>query len=304
MNGLLGSELMRARSRRIARVVVIGVLVGIGVSAIILAVQSHRPTPQQLASLQAEYHQQLRACLAGQYVPRDQLPPGETLEGVCAGAIRPENFRTTGNEFALSNALNVLQGTAFLVIIGGWVLGASFAGADWSEGTFATLLAWEPRRLRVLFGRGLVTAVLVFVLAVVLQVIFVGALALVASTRGSAATGTGFFRELSGIGVRVAAAASLGSLLGLSIAMLARSTAASVGAGFAYLGVVEGLLRALRPGWQPWLLGDNLAVWVSGHDNGITLHELSLGHAGATLAVYGIALLAIAAWSFVIRDVS
>ena len=186
MSGLFSSELLRARSRRIVRVVAIGALVGIGASATIVAVQSH-----------------------------------------------------AGNYFALSNSASILQGTAFLVIIGGWVLGASLVGAEWSEGTFATLLTWEPRRLRVLFVRAVVVAAVVFVLAVVLQAVLVGVLALVATTRGDTTTGSGFLRELVGIGVRVAGAASLGGVLGLSIAMLTRSTAASVGAGFAYLGIVE-----------------------------------------------------------------
>jgi hypothetical protein len=49
-------------------------------------------------------------------------------------------------------------------------------------------------------------------------------------------------------------------MLGLAIANLGRNTTAALAVICGWLLVVEGLVRALRPEWTPYLLSENLAV--------------------------------------------
>jgi len=154
-----------------------------------------------------------------------------------------------------------------------------------------------------------VAVIVVVVLAMLLQVVLSIVLWLVAATRGSTVeTGGDWPRQVAGTILRVGGAASVASLIGLSIAMLGRNTAAALGLGFAYLGVLEGLIRGLRPAWQPWLLGDNVAVFVSGHVTqlGLPPHVVvrTVAAAAAVAFGYAAALLVLAGVGFRVRDVN
>jgi ABC-type transport system involved in multi-copper enzyme maturation permease subunit len=199
----------------------------------------------------------------------------------------------------------VLQGSGILAVIGGLLLGASFVGAEWHAGTMTTVLTWEPRRLRVLAAKTAVTAIGVFVVIAALVAVFALGLTLVASTRGvTAGLGEGFVRSVVGTTLRVAACSAAGALVGIAIAMVARNTAAAVGAGFAYLAIIEGLIRGLRPGWQHYLLADNIAVVVTGDGSGIMQVPVTTARAVSTIAVWVAVLMAAAAVSFRTRDVT
>jgi hypothetical protein len=61
-------------------------------------------------------------------------------------------------------------------------------------------------------------------------------------------------------------AASISAVIGAAVAAVGRHTAAALGLVFVWTAVIEGLIRGFRPHWTPWLLGDNLAsflTWVS-----------------------------------------
>jgi ABC-type transport system involved in multi-copper enzyme maturation permease subunit len=300
VTGLLGAELRRFVSRDIVRMFTVAVLIAIAIGAVITAVNS------KVEEAGGQYRAELELCLSGQYIPADELPRRfETLEEFCADAVRPEFFGDGDRRFQLRSLPDVLQNSAFLVVIGGLLLGASFVGAEWHAGTMTTLLTWEPRRLRVLAAKAIVTAVCVFVLMVALLAVFSAVLALVAATRGiTSGLGDHFLRSLAGTGLRIAACAAAGSLVGLGIAMVARSTAAAIGIGFAYLGIVEGLIRGLRPGWQHYLLADNIAVVITGGDQGIMRTPVTLTRAAVTVAVWAAVLVSAAALSFRARDVA
>jgi ABC-type transport system involved in multi-copper enzyme maturation permease subunit len=300
VTALLRAELRRFVSRDVVRMFAVAVLIAIAIGAVITAVNSRvRPVGEP-------YRVELERCLAGGYVPEEDLPPRfATLEEFCADAVRPEYFGTGDDRFRLQSLPDVLQNSAFLVVIGGLLLGASFVGAEWHAGTMTTLLTWEPRRLRVLAAKAAVAAVSVFVLMSVLLAVLAGALALVAATRGvTSGVGDDLWRSVAGTALRISACAAGGSLVGFGIAMLARSTAAAIGIGFAYLGIVEGLIRGLRPGWQHFLLGDNIAVVITGGDQGIMQTPVTFTRAAVTVAVWAGVLLTAAAASFRTRDVT
>jgi ABC-type transport system involved in multi-copper enzyme maturation permease subunit len=300
VTGLLRAELRRFTSRDVVRMFTVAVLIAIAVGGVILAVNS------KVKEAGDQYRAELELCLSGQYIPADELPRRfDTLEEFCAATVRPEYFGNGDNRFQLRSLPEVLQHSAFLVVIGGLLLGASFVGAEWHAGTMTTLLTWEPRRLRVLVTKAAVAAVCVFVLMVLLLAVLAGVLTLVAVTRGvTSGVGDHLWRSVGGTTLRIAACAAAGSLVGFAIAMIARNTAAAVGIGFAYLGIVEGLIRGLRPGWQHFLLGENIAVVITGGDQGIMRVPVTLTRAAVTVAVWAAVLVAVAAVSFRARDVA
>ena len=298
---LLRAELRRFVSRDVMRMFAVAVLVAIAIGSTIAAVNSKIKAPDE-----ATYRSELQHCLDGGYIPPNELPRKyDSMEQYCRDNVRPEYFGGGDQRFELSGLPDILQGAGILVVIGGLLLGASFAGAEWHAGTMTTLLTWEPRRVRVLAAKAIVTAAAVFVLMVLLLAVFAGALTLVASTRGiTDHLGDHFVRSVAGTVLRVAACSSAGALVGLAIAMLARNTAAAVGIGFAYLAVIEGLIRGLRPGWQHYLLADNIAVVVTGGDAGIMREPVTFAHAAVTVVIWAAALMVAAAAAFRVRDVN
>ena len=175
---LFRSEFLRARSRRLVPMVIIGGLARRSWSSMgIAAFNSHAPTPATLDQAQAQLRPAVPAVPERQ-VPRaatDQLPPGyASLEAYCSENV-PVRTSTTP-ACRLRDLPEILQGIATFVILLGALLGASLGGADWTSNTMTTLLTWEPRRIRVLLTRALVVVLVVFVVSLVLQAMFVGAL--------------------------------------------------------------------------------------------------------------------------------
>jgi len=222
---------------------------------------------------------------------------------VVTGILVAVNSRP-GSELRLADLPTILEGTSFLFVIGGWLIGASFVGAEWQAGTVTTLLTWEPRRLRVLIAKSIACAVGLVVMVAVLDAVFALVLTLVAQTRGTTAgLADGFLGDVVALILRIAGVSAVGGLLGLAIAMVARNTGAAIGIGFVYLAVVESLMRGLRPGWAPWLLGDNANAFVLGGDPSSLMTGRSVGEAALVLGLYVAGLLVVAAASFRARDV-
>ena len=210
MSDLIRSELLRIWSRRMVRVLAVVAVIGATAGVTIGAIQSH---PPDLATAQRNYEDDQQHCLAGDFVPEDQLPPGETLEGFCADNVRLENY--VNDSLRLAELSGILKGTAFILIVLGLVIGASSVGADWQVGTMAALLTWEPRRVRIFLVRAAVVLGSVFVLAVALQCVLALEFAAAAALRGTTVgTGGPWFREVAGTVVRIGVASAFGASLG------------------------------------------------------------------------------------------
>jgi ABC-type transport system involved in multi-copper enzyme maturation permease subunit len=227
---------------------------------------------------------------------------------IAAAKSHPPSGAFPGSQhtFELAHLPDVLRGTAFLMIVIGLVIGASSTGADWQTGSMTTLLTWEPRRARVLVVRTVSVVTAVVVLIVTLSLVLSGLLWLVATTRGST-TGTGgpFLQHVAGLILRVAIMSALGSILGLSISMIGRGTAASLGAIFVYLAVLETLFRSLIPTLTPYLFATNTVVFVDGHAGSpATATVITMTRATITVLAYGVALLVVAWAFFRSRDVN
>lgn len=206
--------------------------------------------------------------------------------------------------FPLTMLPDVLKGTSIPLILAGWLLGASFIGAEWRAGTITTLLTWEPRRARVIVAKVLACAVSVFALGIALQAVLGGVLGLDAVFRGTTeGVDTSWLRETGGVAVRAATLASVASVIGFAVASIGRNTAAALGAGFAYVAVIENLVRGLRPEWQRWLFTDNAAVIITGGNVGFSFQRTML-QAFVLLAVYAAALFTVSVVMFRTRDVN
>jgi peptidoglycan/LPS O-acetylase OafA/YrhL len=71
---LFRSEFLRARSRRILPMMLVGGVLLIVVAMVIAGANSHKPTAAEIASAQAFSDKQFNQCMRGQY--GGQLPPG------------------------------------------------------------------------------------------------------------------------------------------------------------------------------------------------------------------------------------
>jgi ABC-2 type transport system permease protein len=307
MIGLVRSELLRIRSRRLVWILAILALaitfIGVGIGA----ARSHNPTASEVAQADREFSRSLHACLKGKFVNEARLPSGEALETWCARTVNRTDFHVSGGGTVLevSGLADMLKATSFLLIVLGVVIGASSVGADWQSGTMATLLVWEPRRLRVLLVRVAIVMAAVFVLAVLLQVALSLALLAGSALRGDASTPSGFLREVAQVVLRIAAAAAVASSIGVAISSIGRSTAASLGVIFVYLALVESLLRGLVPRLAPWLLSVNVLAVVDGRTQFLDRDRVvTLVHGVTTVGVYAAGLVIIALVFFRIRDVN
>lgn len=199
----------------------------------------------------------------------------------------------------------VIVAPIVFLAIGGLLAGASTVGAEWRAGTMATLLTWEPRRVRVALAKLTAAVVLAFAISLALLVFFTIVLALVASTRGSTEGVDGaWLRSFVGVLLRGSSLVAFTAGAGASIAMLGRNTAAALGAGFAYLLVGENLLRAWKPWTGRWLFGENATIFLTWDQlDGVGFSRGPLT-ATTTLAAYLAVLAAAAVASLRARDVA
>jgi ABC-2 type transport system permease protein len=314
---LFRSEFLRARSRRLVPMVIVGGLLAVVVSLGLAAVYSHAPSQAALDKAQTEFDQQFQRCMNGKYLgPGQDVPPGfDTPEEFCRANAGPYNL----DGMQLRDLPEVLQGISTFVILLGALLGASLGGADWTNNTITTLLTWEPRRIKVLLTRALVVVLFAFAITIALQAVFAAVFWLGAATRGTTAfTPSGVWNDVGQTLLRTSVVATAFALIALSIAMIGRSTVASLGALVGYLILFEAVIAGFRPSIQAWLVvragivvvsqtpildyGSGISYSSSGYSDPIVL--MSVARANVVVGVYVVALLALALVVFRRRDVS
>lgn len=202
--------------------------------------------------------------------------------------VRAIFLLASDSPFQYTDLTDWLEGSGGFAIVIAWVIGASFIGAEWQKGTITTLLTWEPRRARVIAAKVVACALVVAGISLALQA-FLALVLLPAGLDGTMeGTDSEWFREAVGIWLRAGAGAAIFGALACAIAEVGRSTAAALGAGFAYFSIAEAFIRAWRPRWVPWLLGDNIVVFITGagEDAAVELAGHSTLEAGVILLVY------------------
>jgi ABC-2 type transport system permease protein len=302
MIALFAVEWRRVLARRLVRVSAALAVVAVLAAGAIAFLVSRDTDAASLAQAQAARQVEVQRCIAGQLegVPAD-VPADHRAEFCERGFIPPVPDRRFHHE----GHPEILVGTSGFAIILGWLVGASLVGAEWHAGTMATLLTWEPRRVRVLVAKLVAAGTLVFALAVVLQILLGVALLPAGLLRGTTdGIDSDWLRSLGGVGLRVAAVSVVGATMGLSIATIGRNTAAALGIAFGYLAIVENAIRGLRPNWSPWLLGDNVVVVITNQTQNTPLVGRSALEAATLVACYALALLAAALFAFRRRDIA
>ena len=314
---LLTVEARRYLARRLTRVLVGVAVLGATVAGVVVFVNAEEHTPELAAERRAA---RAKECVAS--FTQGPEGGGPRIVGP-AGARRPTPAevqelcrRATGqgdeDESLHLTELWLEEGgdsiwavTSIFLGIGALIGAASMVGAEWKANTFTTLLTWEPRRVRVAVAKLLAAAVLAFAIAVALQLLLAAALLPTILVRGSTeGADAAWAGHAAGGLVRSGALAALAAVLGGAVAMIGRSTSAALGAAFAYLAVVEAILRAWKPMLARWLLGENATIFLTGRrlDNAVFDRPVAL--ASVTLVGYALALAALAVVTFRNRDIA
>ena len=266
---LLAVEMRRAMRRRVVRVLILLALLGCAFAGVIAFTGSSGKT---LAELHARNHTH--------------------------PAVLTDWWVSAKSEGA------VIMATLFL-LLGGFFAGAAVAGAEWRAGTITTVLTWEPRRIRLNVARTAACGILAFVIALALQVIFLASfLPAVLANGTTAGADTDWWLSLALAIARTALLTSIAAMLAVALATLGRNTAFALAVVFAWIAVIENVIRGLRPAWAPYLWGENLGTvvpWKQMH--GVDFSRgplLALG----TIVLYTTMLVVAATIAFQRRDIA
>jgi ABC-2 type transport system permease protein len=180
-------------------------------------------------------------------------------------------------------------------------LWAVVTATDYSSGLIRLLVAAEPRRWRLLAGKViallLVTAVATTVAALVNA--FVALPTAAAAGISTTVWGTDLVAIVGTAWLNLYLALAVWGVLGLVIAVLARSAAVAISIGVGYLLVVESMIKMVGSAPSDWLLGSTLNAVASGGTAAI-----AYGTALALALAYVTLGLLMAGVIFVRRDVT
>lgn len=266
---LLVVEMRRAWHRRVVRVMILLALVACVAAGVIAFTSSTGKTVAQLHV-------------------RDELHPAVLSDWWVAG-------KSDGAVLIAS----------FFLLLGALFTGAAVAGSEWRAGTITTVLTWEPRRVRLNLARTAACGLIAFGVALVLQVVFLGCfLPAVLANGTTAGTDTEWWLALTGAIARTGMLTALAAMLAVALATLGRNTAFALGAVFAWIAVVENLIRGLSPGLAPYLWGENIATVVPWHQMKNVEFSRSPAVALGTIVAYTTVFVVLATVTFQRRDVA
>ncbi|MDG4808216.1 ABC transporter permease subunit [Micromonospora sp. WMMD1120] len=281
---LVRAEVERLSARRFVQLMVVLLVAAFAVTAATTLAGSHRPTAEEMNAARAQAAESRQGmelayqqCLARQNGTLPQSEMGNYFPEECASIdpIRQDRLPVAADflpgVFSFAGQARPLLYflIAFLALFG-FLVGASYIGADLNSGGVVNLLLWRPRRLAVL------TAKLGTLLAAVLALSVLASLAYLATfwTIGQTAGLPGrldgeFWRSLGAVHGRGLVLVLMASAVGFAIATLGRHTAAALGAAAAYavlweLGgrLVLEIVDAARP--DRFMLSSHIATWLSG----------------------------------------
>ena len=303
MKTLFMVELRRLSARRLLRWLTVLVILG-SVLAGTATFFSSDDSEAKVAQAQAQHESDLASCVT--QVKNGTWGDGEASPEAFGDpqAYCDEEVWSEDPRFFYEEMTWILAGLAFPMAMLAWLLGASSIGAEWHSRGMTTSLTWEPRRGRVLVAKFSVAAVVAFTWIIVLQLVFAALMYPAAALRGTMeGVDAAWLVEAGGGILRVGAVASLAAFFGAALATIGRNTAAAFGVGFAYLTIVEGLVRGFKPSWDDWLIGDNLALFAIGPEDVTNVAHSQVG-AGLLVLGYCLALAWVAFMIFRKREIA
>ncbi|MFI7211858.1 ABC transporter permease subunit [Micromonospora maritima] len=280
---LVRAELERLAARRFVQLMVVLLAVAFAVTVVTTLGGSHRPTEVELSRAQAQAAEEVRRlelahdrCLrikAGtltadenDYLPRDcaQIDPAQSETLPTASDYLSGVF-----VFAREAEPLLFFLVAFLALFG-FLVGASYIGADLNSGGVVNLLLWRPRRPTVLAAKLGTLLGGLLALSVLASVAYLGAFWLIGQASGlTGRTGGDFWVTLGAIWARGLVLVLATAALGFAIATLGRHTSAALGTVAAYVVVWElgarlvfQILEVGRP--DRFMLSSYLAAWLNG----------------------------------------
>ena len=186
----------------------------------------------------------------------------------------PANFRPESQLYGTFVFADEISGLVYFVAaflsLFGFLVGASFIGAEMSSGGLTNLLLWRPQRGVVLGTKLAAVTGSVLALSVVVLAAYIGAFRGVAAISGFAGNTSGaFWPDLILLAVRSLLLVLSCTVVGFSIAALGRHTAAALGVVAAYAVVWEVGLRIVlatveAPKPDLWMLTSYLAAYLAG----------------------------------------
>lgn len=273
---LLRAEFERLLSRRFVQLVTVLILAVFGITVAVTMAGSHQPSATEWASAteQArtnnEVHREMyENCLAAKEpgataVQRAQFP------GRCTYVEQmPEDFLY--DTYVFRTSIKPLVGflAAYLALFG-FLIAATFAGAELSSGGAVNLLLWRPQRLRVLGAKLAVVLGSVGVFSAVFAAAYVGTFYGIAKATGYVGSADAeFMGDVTLLTVRGVGLALIVTALSFGIAVIGRHTAAALGLLTAYVVVWEGGARLIMEVLntrlsEPWFLSTYVGAWMLG----------------------------------------
>ncbi|MGC4804035.1 ABC transporter permease subunit [Micromonospora sp. DT233] len=280
---LYRTELRRLGKRRFTRW---ATLLGLLVLAAVLAgifVTNEKIGPEQRAraerKAEQQYQEQARwaeeeraACTqaktSGQNAPQGRYPED------CA-MIQPPDRESIEAKWYLPSTFDfrdrfeetIIPFTGILAMIG-FVVGASFVGAEWSTGGMMNLLLWRPKRLTVLLTKLAALLTGAVGLTVVTAALWTVGFWIVGTMRGSTAKMTaGVWQSFGLTGLRGLLLIVVAATLGFAIASLGRHTAMALGGAIGVVAVGQfgvGVLMGMAGAKfiEAWLLPTYAMAWL------------------------------------------
>lgn len=269
MRRLVLVELARYRTRRVIGLLMLAAVLAAALVALKTAWDTRPPSHQEIATARAQadmdaqrvdIRADLQHCLAD---PRSYLGPGATQQE-CRDLLTaaPKSYLPR-EPLDLAGTLKGNGLGVALLVVGLLVIAAStFAGSDWSSGSMATQLLFEPRRPRVWGAKAAAVAIASAVVSLVVVGGFWVAMYAVAQARDIAVPD----HVLADIGWHVARVVALAVGAGIgafALTMLFRHSAATLGLLFA-CSVSGEILVFLLPvdGVARWSIGNNVFGWL------------------------------------------
>jgi ABC-2 type transport system permease protein len=295
---LVRAELLRLVTRRFTQVMTVLLLAAFGVTLATTTSTTHRPSGTEL--VQAEDRAQAQRTslrVLGDQCEQAKSPdaPFELrvrFQGINCRTFDPDEVRTEhylSGVFSFTESIRdlVMFLSAFLALFG-FLVGASFVGAELTSGGMTNLLLWRPQRLRVLSAKLGSLLLGVAGLAVAATLLYLGTFWTLAEAAGLPGDQTGqFWTDLAAICLRGIGLALVAASIGFAVATAGRHTSTAVGlmAGYAVVWEIGARIVMLMVGTDragQWMLSSYLAAWMNGRidqlDGGAyTLHWWQAG---------------------------
>jgi ABC-2 type transport system permease protein len=318
---LVGAEVNRLLSRRLTLILTLAVLAVVALFQIAVVQGVTPPSAEQVAAARQGYEQDRKDWQENHEAMRQQCLAQGYSEDECVIAEPTESdYGLTPTPFDQIVKLGV-GFSAAAAVLAGFLLAASFIGAEYSSGSLGNWLTFVPRRDKVYAAKVAALAMGAVVLGILTELLMVGAAVIITSIIGQPLTGIG---GVVAMAARSIPAVVFAALVGFCIAMLTRHTVAALGVLLGYgllvlgLNIVTYLVPTLGV-LKRWQLETNIQAFVAhGYTyttyrrtvtaQGVSLdpvdHVLSFGAASAYLAIVLIALLTLTLLVFRRRDVT